>query len=335
MEVSNQFFVDFFTSHVYLGRMSPSGWHSMNCIMCHHMGKRPDNKKKAGVKLSNSSMTYRCFRCKYKAHYRPGIYLNDKMRKLLSEFSISDMDIMSLVVKALEIKDTVEDVFEEDVISFEKFKTIDFPSDTVNIIEQLEENPDKQIIDAAEYALSRNREIFSKTDLFYSKTMKDRFIIPFYYQDMLVGYTARLFKEKDGIKYFTKSSPGYIFNNEHLLCDNKYVLLVEGPMDALSINGCAYMADRPNDMQISWIKTSGKIPVIIPDREESSAPVIQVAIDNGWHVSFPEWDENIKDASDAVKRYGSVWTVENILQNMENTELKIRTRYKLWEKRIC
>ena len=34
---------------------------------------------------------------------------------------------------------------------------------------------------------------------------------------------------------------------------------------------------------------------------------VNVAVRRGWAVSFPEWEDDIKDASDAPMRYGRLF----------------------------
>ena len=51
---------------------------------------------------------------------------------------------------------------------------------------------------------------------------------------------------------------------------------------------------------------------------------VRVAIKHGWSVSFPPWEEDIKDASDAVVRYGRLFTVKSILESIETNGTKIK-----------
>ena len=52
--------------------------------------------------------------------------------------------------------------------------------------------------------------------------------------------------------------------------------------------------------------------------------MLKAAIDNGWSVSMPPWDEDIKDVADAVKRYGRLYTLATILHYKESNEIKIQ-----------
>ena len=48
------------------------------------------------------------------------------------------------------------------------------------------------------------------------------------------------------------------------------------------------------------------------------------AIEQGWALSFPEWDSDIKDISDAVQRYGRLFTLKMIIDAMETNQVKLQ-----------
>ena len=84
--------------------------------------------------------------------------------------------------------------------------------------------------------------------------------------------------------------------------------------------------------QIEWINTSGKEVIVIPDLERAGYNLVKIALDNNWNVSFPEWENNIKDASDAMSRYGRLWTLKSIIDNKTNNKLKIELLAKKYMK---
>ena len=51
---------------------------------------------------------------------------------------------------------------------------------------------------------------------------------------------------------------------------------------------------------------------------------VKVEFIQGWSVAFPEWEDDIKDASDAVVRYGRLFTVKSILDSIETNATKIK-----------
>ena len=66
------------------GRQTPSGWSTTNCPMCLKNGQsRPDTRKRGGFKISDSTISYHCFNCGFKASWQPGRNLSHKLKKLL------------------------------------------------------------------------------------------------------------------------------------------------------------------------------------------------------------------------------------------------------------
>ena len=64
--------------------------------------------------------------------------------------------------------------------------------------------------------------------------------------------------------------------------------------------------------------------MLLPDFDKSGMDTVNVAVRRGWAVSFPEWEDDIKDASDAVMRYGRLFTVKSVLQSIETNATKIK-----------
>jgi len=62
----------------------------------------------------------------------------------------------------------------------------------------------------------------------------------------------------------------------------------------------------------------------LPDFDKAGMDTVNVAVKRGWAVAFPEWDDDIKDASDAVERYGRLFTVRSILESVETSSTKIK-----------
>jgi DNA primase len=152
---------------------------------------------------------------------------------------------------------------------------------------------------------------------------KTRLIVPFYYQGDIVGYTAR--KLGDGSpKYITDSQPGYVFNLDGQGWDRKFVIVVEGPFDAIAVSGVAVLRNEVNEQQAMLINALQREVVVVPDRDQSGLQLVNDAVKYGWSVSFPEWpDADVKDVADAVKRYGKIYTLQKIV-NAKTTGLKIQ-----------
>ena len=57
---------------------------------------------------------------------------------------------------------------------------------------------------------------------------------------------------------------------------------------------------------------------------------INQAIEFGWNVAFPEWNESITDVADAVSKYGRLFTIQSILKTTESSRFKIDLKRKMY-----
>ncbi|NBO28701.1 MAG: hypothetical protein EBX47_08105 [Synechococcaceae bacterium WB8_1B_057] len=163
---------------------------------------------------------------------------------------------------------------------------------------------------------------------------KDRLLIPFYQNNKIVGYTGR--KINDGKpKYLTDSQPGYVFNIDSQNDSKAFCIVTEGQFDAIAIDGVAIMTNEPSDVQISRLKNLNKEIIVVPDRDAAGSKILQSAIENNWTISYPNWDNTIKDVADAVLRYGRCYTLYSILFYKETNKVKIELlKKKLSHERI-
>ena len=63
--------------------------------------------------------------------------------------------------------------------------------------------------------------------------------------------------------------------------------------------------------------------MLLPDFDAAGKETIEIAIKHGWAVSFPPW-EDVKDACDAVNKYGRLFTVRSVLESVETSSTKIK-----------
>ena len=58
--------------------------------------------------------------------------------------------------------------------------------------------------------------------------------------------------------------------------------------------------------------------------------LINQAIEFGWNVAFPEWEDNVEDVADAVSKYGRLFTIQSILKTTESSKFKIDLKRKMY-----
>ena len=269
----------------------------------------------------DGTVSYHCFNCGFKASYVPGRNMSYKMRKLLGWFGMPDSEIMRLSLEAIKIKDeaTVDGDHMAVAPTFESKKLPTGASPIADRLSRYDDHPEDaepEFIDAVDHVFNGRGLSIDDYDFMWTPegSYKSRLIVPFYFQGNIVGYTAR--KLGDGSpKYITDSQPGYVFNLDRQNWDRKFVIVVEGPFDAIAIDGVAVLRNDINDQQAMLINSLQREVVVVPDRDQSGENLVELAVKYGWGVSYPEWpDADIKDVSDAVKRYGKIYTMQKIMQ---------------------
>lgn len=308
---------------------TPSGWTSFNAICCQHNGNSPDTRQRGGVHIHEDAVTYHCFNCGYKASWQPGRPLSAKFKKLLNWMSVPDDIITKCTFDALRLKDEVAPEHKLELAP--KFFDKALPLGAKPVLEWIQEPPPETLGPVVQYLYDRG---FTVDDYNWYWTdergFDDRIIVPFYYQGRTVGYTARLCRERKTVKYISEQQPGYVFNLDRQTFDRKFVLVTEGPLDAICIDGVAVMSNEIGPQQRHLISRLQREVIVVPDRDESGLKMVEQALEWGWSVSMPEWSEGVKDVNDAVKKHGKLYTLWSIVNAKESMPLKIQLRMKKW-----
>ena len=319
---------------------SSSGWTSFNAVCCHHNGESADTRGRGGIiSNGNGSVSYSCFNCGFKANYVPGHHLNYKFRKLLSWLGADDNTVKRLVIEAIRVKDFVapeqatkehqEVTFKprllpEDSVSFSQWKTF-------LTLQEEDEPVHPQFSAAFEYIYNRHID-FNKFEFYTTEStaynLHKRVIIPFYWNKELIGYTARAFDETVKPKYHSQYEPNYVFNVDRQTPERKFVIVVEGPFDAMAIDGVAVLGNEVSEVQADIIDSLGRDVIVVPDNDRAGTSLVEQAAEFGWSVSFPIWHEDCKDVGEAVAKYGKLFALKAILEGKESNKLKIELKKK-------
>jgi len=252
------------------------------------------------------------------------------MNKFMRDLNIPDDVIAQLRLEALRL-DNNNTAEVRSIIP--KFDVRALPMDSQPITELLD-NPPEKLIPVLEYMV--DRKIYPEDFRFYwtpKVGFSNRLIIPFFYKNEIVGWTARTIGDATP-KYLSEQQPGYVFNLDNQQDDRAFLIISEGPFDALSIDGCALLGAEIKDSQNWLLKQLGKELVLVPDRDHEGPKTVEQAIELGWSVSMPEWPEGVKDINDAVIQLGKLATLWLIISSKESNALKIRLRAKTWFKDV-
>lgn len=312
-------------------KVTPSGWTSFNAICCIHNGESVDTKKRGGVIEVDDTVSYHCFNCGFKASWSAGRTLSRRMRQLFEWLGVPDDTISRISLELLRAKEGVES--KERIVVAPKFEVKELPPDTISIADW-DGGENKYITKLANYMHERGLTL-DDCNFMWSpdRKFRNRLIIPFYFEGKCVGWTARDTTGATDFRYISEQQPGYVFGLDAQADHQRpFVIVVEGPIDAIHIDGVSLLGSELKAEQALLINTLGKDVILVPDRDSNGQHMVEAALEQGWAVSFPPWEEDIGDTGEAVARYGKLYTLHSIITNAEYSQLKIKLRKKKWFK---
>jgi hypothetical protein len=308
-------------------KTTPSGWTSFNAPCCQHNGTSADTRQRGGlIGNPDGGVSYHCFNCGFKASWQPGRNFSHKLRKLLQWMGAPD-DIINKV--ALEVMRENEGVEAKTIIAqLPTFKSVPLPDDAIKITDITDFN--KYSMSVLEYMADRGLNT-DDINYYWSPSLgyRDRLIIPFYYEQRIVGWTGRSVTNKKP-KYLTEVQPGFVFGLDEQNYNKSFAIVCEGQLDAIHVDGCALGGSEISEQQAMLLNRLQKQIIVVPDRDSAGKKLVEQAIDLGWSVALPEWPSEVTDIGEAVSKYGRLYTLYSIANVAEDSPLKIRLRAKKW-----
>lgn len=315
-----------------------NGWTSFNAPCCVHNGESADTRGRGGLKTDAGKVSYHCFNCQFKASYQPGRHLTYKFRKFLSWLGADDNTVRRLVIDAVRLKDLVAPEEIKEAVEEIRFEARSLPDNAKPIIE-LEafyrlgdyQNVPAELLASIEYVHRRQIELGKYNFCWTADTaynMHRRIVVPFYYQKQVVGYTARAIVDGIKPKYYSSHPADFVFNLDNQKPEYKFVIVCEGPFDAMSVDGVAVSGAEISDQQAELIDRLQREVIVVPDSDKTGRRLVDRATELGWTVSFPVWLETCKDINEAVVKYGKLFVIKAIVQARETSRLKIELKKK-------
>lgn len=292
---------------------------------------------RGNLKMDVTGISYSCFNCGFKTRFM-GDELSRSFEQLLQWLGMDASDIQKIKLQLLqqhmdEGATTTVDTFS---VPDTNWPTMRLPNHSEPILHALEHAPPESHVHAVwQYIQSRGPDLCNSHDWYWSDqtdhALHKRVLIPMRKHNQIVAYTGRYAgTPPPGVpKYYNSPvPPGYLFNWDRLWSARKFVLLCEGPLDAIAVQGVACMGSTLSEQQIYHLSKCDKHVVVLPDRTKTNQQLIDLALTFGWSVSFPEWESHIKDAADACKAYGQIYTITSALAARVHNPLTIGVKRK-------
>lgn len=309
-------------------RPSAKGWLGVNCRVCNDHGK----KGTRGGFHFRDGMGYNCFNCGHTASFTNGQYEmpSDELKTVFTAFGIPDDVWNSLIMETLQNRNSGQLEFHKKLVKQNTFepKIIELPKFFVHLQDLPETAPIREL---AELHLKEDRRIDPSSYPFmigmkdsndpYSFAWAKRLIIPifdrggrpiFFQGRDLLGTSNSKYKscsaERENVLYGMKE----IYTHA-----NTPLFVVEGFFDAFHINGVATLGRQLTEGMKYHLGKSVRDKVVIPDRTGNGEELALAALRMGWKVSTPDFGD-CKDVTDAVVRYGKLYTMKTILDNIHS-----------------
>ena len=299
-------------------RLTGSGWHSFNAVCCHHRGHRADTKGRGGLKKDGENWSYACFNCGWKCGFTLGRPISDITRNLFRWCGVDDQQINRWSMESVLQKDFID--FKPKVKEKKTFKDHALPEDA-ELIDQNNELHKVYVVYLHGRGISSSEYPFMITPNDTGR-MGNRIIIPYTYKNKIVGHTSRFLDNKTP-RFINEQQPGYVFGYDFQKPDMSVCILVEGIFDALSLGACALTHNTINDDQAELLAQLNRKIIFVPDHDVTGLATCDKALELGYSVSIPNWDDDVKDVNDAVVKYGRLATLLSILQSATMNKIKI------------
>lgn len=304
-----------------------SGWLTGNCPVCTLNNQpRPDTRGRGGFYFDSASWGYHCFNCNFKTRWEPGQLLGYKTRTLLEYVGFDSEELKQINLELSRAQDELN-WFKPKPVKQEyipNWKSMPLPDGSSSEITNA----------AARMILNRNMDHWTDWQHSPNFMFRKRLILPFRYQNKIVGYNARYIgnpPNKSIPKYLSKKPEHFVFNLDNQTIDKKYVIVTEGEYDAITVNGVAIGNNTISKQQAIIINSLGKKVILLPDADKSGASLVDEGIENEWYVSLPEWMDEHKDANAAAQQYGRAFVVRSIIESMAKNPTKIKVLSKQYQ----
>lgn len=306
-----------------------NGWVYFNGPCCKYY-ENDDHRGRGNMLFTDDgNIIYNCFNCHYRFTYINGSPISKKFYDFLKFLNVSEKQIQE--AKQL-IENNATGNHTSIYVKKKEYKKI--PAEYKSIRKSLYENcKNKYFLNAVKYISQRNPLLIQWTDIYWADK-QNNILIPYYENDEQVGYCLRMLQDNVDSKYLQFCYTGYMYNIDLLRSDRKNIICVEGGIDALSIDGVGLLQNYLTKDRLKTLKYYAQFKniIILPDNDKAGKILVDQILKEKlpFGVSFPKWDSTIKDAEDAVKKYGQLYTVHKILNNVEYNHMMIKVKMKQW-----
>ena len=122
----------------------------------------------------------------------------------------------------------------------------------------------------------------------------------------------------------TNSPKKTIHSKQNL--NQKFNKMISKELNQSSVSS---LGNKLTQAQIDLLNRLETKIIVCPDKDKSGGHLVDIATENNWAVSYPQWDSNIKDTAEAVTKYGRLYTLQSIIKSATLNNAKIQVMKKI------
>ena len=318
-------------------KSTPKGWLMRDCMLCHRYGESQDKRKRFGIRFDSGSIQSHCFNCGHKSKFDGTNYVSKDFRILLEELGFDEKYIKTINFNIFQNHENQKPLLNtEKPCPTKKWTDFKFDVDPESIKMHLERGENSQeLINICQYLMDRK---INPLDFYWNSRggwqFKNRALMKFFYEDKLVGFTARYAgnpPNKKTPRYFSHVPEDFIYGYRKNISTSN-IIVTEGVLDAYHVKGMAVFGNTISTNQKQLLDIHKDKVIILPDFSKDGYSLVESALNSGYRVSIPKWYKTYKDAAEAIVNIGRIATVKYILDGVTDDKLKINVMWGLLNK---
>lgn len=298
-------------------KSTQGGWISANAVCC------ADKRGRGGLIVADNAWIWHCFNCGFKTGWKPGNPLTEKNKKIIKLFGASDDQVSQLTLLAMRLRYDLP-VEDKQLETVKSFPYSPLPESSMPMVQALQAYADDtDLLAVCEYVIGRNLDL---EKYYWDPDMPTRFILPYTWHGMNVGWTARSINNARP-KYLSHTPNGYVYGLDQQHESWTQLIACEGVLDAQQIGGVAVLGNNISETQREHIERLKRNVIWVADQDETGLKLTERIVEWGWAVSIPNWP-GCKDINDAVVQYGRAATLLSIITTATHNRVAATLRIK-------
>jgi len=303
---------DLIERKVALGKQSAKGFRALRCQVCH------DHSERAGFKFGGAEVRYNCFNCQARFVFTEGdTSVSKNARHILTCYGITREELnevtgSSFLLKKAETKEITLESMKPQVSL--RTPEIQLPPHSYPLGSSFSEELQVPILEYLEGRVVdplRVNAHFSTDPKFLN-----RVILPCTREGKIIFWQARTILPDVKPRYLSPSISkdavlwGYdnIFKNYDMP-----LFITEGIFDAEPLEGVALIGSKLNEAKLEILNRVRRRKIVVVDRDGNGERLAEVALKNGWEISFTPQD--VGDVNKSIQKYGRTFTIWTLMKN--------------------